>query len=124
MAHTKRKRRTKHRGTAAGTIEARGRTSRKPADQKKRGNKPRSGGGAPRGPRPNRPPSWKSAFAKAGFMAALLFLLTQVGLLGGQLSAAQALMYCLIAFVLYVPLSHMTDRAVYNWRLRRESKPK
>ena len=35
MAQTKRKRRTKHRGTAAGTIEARGRTGRPPtADEK------------------------------------------------------------------------------------------
>jgi hypothetical protein len=30
MAQTKRKRRTKHRGNAAGTIESRGRTGRKP----------------------------------------------------------------------------------------------
>jgi hypothetical protein len=30
MAQTKRKRRSKHRGTAAGTIESRGRTGRKP----------------------------------------------------------------------------------------------
>ena len=37
MAQTKRKRRSKHRGTAAGTIEARGRTGRKPTanEQKK-----------------------------------------------------------------------------------------
>ena len=37
MAQTKRKRRSKHRGTAAGTIEARGRTGRKPTgDEVKR----------------------------------------------------------------------------------------
>ena len=37
MAQTKRKRRTKHRGTAAGTIETRGRTGRRPtADEKKK----------------------------------------------------------------------------------------
>ena len=39
MAQTKRKRRSKHRGNAAGTVEARGRTSRpanlSPAEQKK-----------------------------------------------------------------------------------------
>ena len=37
MAQTKRKRRTKHRGNAAGSIEARGRTGRKPTaeEQKK-----------------------------------------------------------------------------------------
>src|SRR5436305_1335521 len=36
MAQTKRKRRSKHRGTAAGTVESRGRTGRKP-DAKERG---------------------------------------------------------------------------------------
>ena len=42
MAQTKRKRRSKHRGTAAGTIEARGRTGRKPnAEEQKILNRPR-----------------------------------------------------------------------------------
>ena len=36
MAQTKRKRRTKHRGNAAGSVEARGRTGRKPTDQERR----------------------------------------------------------------------------------------
>jgi hypothetical protein len=37
MAQTKRKRRSKHRGTAAGTIETRGRTSRPlTADERKK----------------------------------------------------------------------------------------
>ena len=47
MAQTKRKRRTKHRGTAAGTIQARGRTGRPPtADESKSraGRTPESGG--------------------------------------------------------------------------------
>ena len=43
MAQTKKKRRTKHRGNAAGVVEARGRTGRKPtAEERKR----REGGGA------------------------------------------------------------------------------
>ena len=40
MAQTKRKRRTKHRGTPAGTIETRGRTGRPPtADERKKQNR-------------------------------------------------------------------------------------
>jgi hypothetical protein len=35
MAQTKRKRRTKHRGNAAGSIEVRGRTGRKPTDDER-----------------------------------------------------------------------------------------
>ena len=36
MAQTKRKRRTKHRGNAAGAVEARGRTGRKPTEAERR----------------------------------------------------------------------------------------
>ena len=36
MAQTKRKRRTKHRGNAAGSIEARGRTGRKPNETERK----------------------------------------------------------------------------------------
>ena len=128
MARSKRKRRTKHRGTAAGTVEARGRTGRKPVDNKKsrgsRGNKkPSSRGGtsSARSPRPNRPPTWKGSFAKAGFMAAVLFIFVQLGLFGSELSFNQALVLFVVALGLYIPLSYLTDRAIYNWRLRRES---
>ena len=37
MAQTKRKRQTKHRGNAAGVVEARGRTGRKPTAAEKGG---------------------------------------------------------------------------------------
>ena len=40
MAQTKRKRRTKHRGNAAGSIEARGRTGRKPTAEEHEGGRP------------------------------------------------------------------------------------
>ena len=35
MAQTKRKRQTKHRGNAAGVVESRGRTGRKPTEAEK-----------------------------------------------------------------------------------------
>ena len=40
MAQTRRKRQTKHRGNAAGVIEARGRTGRKPTAAEKSGKGP------------------------------------------------------------------------------------
>ena len=40
MAQTKRKRRTKHRGNAAGSIEARGRTGRKPTAEEQKAGRP------------------------------------------------------------------------------------
>src|ERR671934_19867 len=52
MAQTRRRRRTKHRGTPAGTIEARGRTGRKPRPEERRGPRPA------RKNRFDQPPTW------------------------------------------------------------------
>ncbi|HET6871227.1 MAG TPA: hypothetical protein VFH80_35265, partial [Solirubrobacteraceae bacterium] len=57
MAQTRRKRRSKHRGTAAGTIEARGRTGRPPsAEERKKQSRMTA-----RERRLNTPPTWKGA---------------------------------------------------------------
>jgi hypothetical protein len=114
MAQTKRKRRTKHRGNAAGSIEVRGRTGRKPtAEETKKSARER---------RAAKPPSWNSAGLKALAMAALLFVLTQVGILGNDTSIAQGLLLAVFALVLYTPLAYMTDRFVYNRMLRQREK--
>src|SRR4051794_37797431 len=115
MAQTKRKRRTKHRGNAAGAIEARGRTGRKPtADERKKDSR------ASARDRRAKPPSWNSAAVKAMAMAAVLFVLTQVHVLGKNTSVAQGLVLALLAMVLYTPLAYFTDRAVYNRVQRRQ----
>ena len=111
MAQTKRKRRTKHRGNAAGSIEARGRTSRNqklsPAEQKKADR------ASAREARLNKPPTWNSAFLKAALMAALLFVFTQIGLFGGNTTISQSLFLSLFALILYTPLAFATDKFVY-----------
>ena len=111
MAQTKRKRRTKHRGNAAGAIEARGRTSRNqklsPAEQKKADR------AAAREARMNKPPTWNSALFKAALMAALLFVFTQIGLFGGETTISQSLFLSLFALILYTPLAYATDKFVY-----------
>jgi hypothetical protein len=120
MAQTKRKRRTKHRGNAAGAIEARGRTSRgaklSPAEQKKADRV------AAREARMNKPPTWNSAFFKAALMAALLFVFTQIGLFGGDTSVSQSLFLSLFALVLYTPLAFATDKFVYSRAQKRRAK--
>jgi hypothetical protein len=120
MAQTKRKRRTKHRGNAAGSIEARGRTGRKPtaAEQKAASRK------TARGKRAAKPPTWNSAALKALAMAVLLFILTQLGVLGNQASVAQALFLSALALVIYTPLAYTTDKWVYNRMLRQQQQPK
>jgi hypothetical protein len=117
MAQTKRKRRSKHRGTAAGSIEARGRTGRKPTAQEQ---KQAQAGQR----RPLKPPSWNSAFLKAALMAAVLFALTQFGLFGDEASLAQSLTITLFALLLYTPAAYATDRWVYNRQLKRTQQAK
>jgi hypothetical protein len=120
MPPTKRKRRSKHRGNAAGGIEARGRTSRRPtlspAEQKK-ANREQA-----RAARMDKPPTWNSAFIKASLMAALLFVFTQIGLFGGETPIGQSLLLALFAMLLYTPLAYATDRFVYTRAQRRKAK--
>jgi hypothetical protein len=118
MAQTKRKRRSKHRGTAAGTVETRGRTGRKPSpgDQKK------GGAASRRDDRLFREPTWQGAAMRAGFAALLLFVLFQVGI-GPQQDVASSLLLALLAFAIYVPLGYMTDRAIWKRRMRKAGRP-
>src|SRR3954463_7236246 len=112
MAQTKRKRRSKHRGNAAGSIEARGRTGRKltPEEQKKAAGK----SGAKEA-RLRKPPSWNSAALKSTAMAVVLFALVNFHLLGqSNTTTAQAIFLAAVAMVLYTPLAYVTDRWVYN----------
>ena len=74
MAQTRRKRRTKHRGTAAGTIQTRGRTGRPPsAEERKKQTRQEA-----RERRLNTPPTWKGAATRGAMAAILLFVLFAV----------------------------------------------
>jgi Flp pilus assembly protein TadB len=118
MAQTKRKRRTKHRGNAAGMVEARGRTGRPPsAEERKRAGSAR--GGAAGNRRMLKEPTWKSALMKSGVMAVLLFVLTQLGVLGAQATVASGLVISVIALLLYTPLAFWTDKWAYSRQQRR-----
>jgi drug/metabolite transporter (DMT)-like permease len=115
MAQTKRKRRSKHRGNAAGSIESRGRTGRRPtaADNKQ------SIRAEARQRRLTKPPTWNSAALKALAMAVLLFILTQIGILGGDTTVSQGIILAAMAMIIYTPLAYMTDRWVYKKNLLR-----
>jgi hypothetical protein len=66
MAQTKRKRRTKHRGNAAGSIEVRGRTGRKPTDDERK-TQAKQTAQQRREARLNKPPTWAGAAQRAVF---------------------------------------------------------
>ena len=117
MAQTKRKRRSKHRGNAAGGIEARGRTGRRPtAEEQKQLNRQEA-----RDRRLNKPPSWNSAIVKAAVMAALLFVFTQIGLFGDKVAIESSLLLAGFAMLLYTPLAYATDKFVYTRQQRKRA---
>ena len=113
MAQTKRRRRTKHRGNAAGVVESRGRTGRKPAQGETKGK----GGASARPHRLDQPPTWRAAFNRA-VIAVLIFgvVLAVVPSFRKQLNA----LLVLIPFMLliYVPLGYYTDLWMYRRRQR------
>jgi hypothetical protein len=117
MAQTKRKRRTKHRGNAAGTIEARGRTGRKPtaAEQRK--------GSSAREDRRLVEPTWTSAAVRAGLASVMLFVLFQIGLAGDEQTVATSLVLSVAAFLIYVPLGYQVDKMFWRRRMRKAGRP-
>jgi hypothetical protein len=119
MAQTKRKRRTKHRGNAAGSVEARGRTGRKPTDAERR----KSTTANLREERRFAEPTWASAATRAGLASIMLFVLFQVGLAGSKQSIATSLAFAVFAFVLYVPLGYKVDRIFWERRMRKAGRP-
>jgi hypothetical protein len=113
MAQTKRKRSRKHRGTQAGTVETRGRTGRPPtkADAKNIRQQRRD-------ERINKPPSWRSS-ANRAVISAVVFGILTVLVFGW--SVAQALPLTLAMILIYLPLSFVTDRYIYNRRQRQKA---
>jgi Flp pilus assembly protein TadB len=113
MAQTKRKRNRKHRGTQAGTIEARGRTGRpQTATEAKQIRRDR------RDERINKPPSWRSSLNRAAISAVVFGVFT---MLAFGWSVAQALPLTIAMVLFYLPLSYVTDRFIYNRRQRQRA---
>jgi hypothetical protein len=119
MAQTRRKRQTKHRGNAAGVVESRGRTGRKPTAAEKSGK----GGDAARArekqlDRRDRPPTWRGAFYRA-MIAAVLMLLVSLFLVK---NATQVAALFPVVLLLYVPISYYTDLWLFTRRQRSKAK--
>lgn len=119
MAQTKRKRQTKHRGNAAGVVEARGRTGRKPtAAEKGGGTSAAARSREKRLERQDRAPTWRSAFYRA-MAAAVLLLLVMLFLLK---KPTQAIAYFPVVLLIYLPISYYTDLWLFNRRQRSKAK--
>ncbi len=117
MAQTKKKRRSKHRGNAAGVVEARGRTGRPPsAAERKLSEKDLAA--QKRRDRMMREPSWNAA-AKRAALAALVFGALLVLAFGT--AVAQALSLTAFVFLFYIPLGYYTDLLIYRRRVKQEA---
>jgi hypothetical protein len=114
MAQTRRKRRTKHRGNAAGVVESRGRTGRKPTAAEKSGKAAEAAKAKQqRLDRSNRPPTWRGAFVRALVAAAALVLLSGLVLKAG---AGQSVAYFFVGLIAYTPISYYSDSWLYKRR--------
>ena len=118
MAQTKRKRQTKHRGNAAGVIESRGRTGRKPTAGEKSGD-PRQLARERENKldRRDRPPTWGNAFTKA--MIAAIALVAVFTLILHQPTKAVAPLFPVV-LIFYTLVSYYTDKFVYDRRQRKK----
>lgn len=113
MAQTKKKRQTKHRGNAAGQVEARGRTGRKPTEAERKGD-PKAEARARRLERLDRPPTWRGAINRAA-VATLFFFLLLVLFFREQPFEGK-IFIALFMLLVYVPMGYYTDLFVYRRR--------
>ena len=111
MAQTKNKRKRKHRGTPAGTVERAARAGRPQTreDAKKSARERRA-------EKLDREPTWRGAISRAAIAAAVFGLLVVVAFGRG---IAQGATLAAFMFVLYIPLGYATDSAIYRFRRRK-----
>jgi hypothetical protein len=120
MAQTRRKRQTKHRGNAAGMVESRGRTGRKPTAAEKSGNAAEaSRSKQPRVARADMPPTWRGAFFRGLLAAGVLALLSGLIL---NASPGQTVAYFFVGLLAYTPISFYSDQWIFNRRQRNKAK--
>ena len=109
MAQTKRKRQTKHRGTAAGVVTSRGRTSKPPsADVVKKQKRDDA-----RAARLNRKPTWKSSSLRAVLAALFICVFLLVTTKGNVLAS---IAFAAVAAVIYIPAGYYLE--TFMWRRR------
>ena len=125
MAQTRKKRKHRHRGTQAGTVESRGRTSRPSGarsstpSKKKPANRAeaRQQAAQKRANRFDEPPTWRSALNRS-LIAAAIFGISIIVLFKRPVAAG--VMLALVMVLLYLPMSYYTDRFLYNRRQRQK----
>jgi Flp pilus assembly protein TadB len=115
MAQTKRKRRTKHRGNAAGTVEARGRTGRPPSPQERK----KQDRDQARQARLNKPPTWRASFNRAMLASGFMFVLL---LITSKFNIVPSLLFAILALAIYVPSGYYMENFLYRRRMAKQAR--
>jgi magnesium-transporting ATPase (P-type) len=115
MAQTKRKRQTKHRGTAAGQVTNRGRTSKPPtADAVKKQKRDQA-----KVSRLTKKPTWSSAALRSGLAALFICIF----LLVTTHKPATSVLFAAIAAIIYVPTGFYFETIMWRRRMRKQGRP-
>jgi Flp pilus assembly protein TadB len=114
MAQTKRRRSTKHRGNAAGMIETRGRTGRKPTEAERKAAAKPTG----REARFSKPPTWRGSLNRA-LIAVVLFAVLLLVIPGFKVKPLAVIPLAAAMLLLYVPMGYYTDQYMYRRRQRK-----
>ena len=118
MAQTRKKRPTKHRGNAAGIVESRGRTGRKPTDAEKASQSRADTRRQRMEDRRDQPPTWRGAANRAA-IASALFVVVVIALFD---QPVQTSVYVgLMAFLFYIPLGYYVDLGLYRRHQRKKA---
>ena len=118
MAQTRKKRQTKHRGNAAGIVESRGRTGRKPTDSERKPASKMEERRKRAEDRRNTPPTWRGAANRAA-IAALVFVVAVI--LFFKQPVATSVSVGLLAFLFYIPLGYYVDLTIYRRNQRKKA---
>jgi Flp pilus assembly protein TadB len=116
MAQTKKKRRHKHRGTQAGTIERAGRTGRPSGSRTLSRSEQQAAARQKRQNKFDQEPTWRGSINRAAFAAVILAIFISVV----QKNVPAGIVLGIVAMVFYIPMSYYTDRAL--WRRRQRQK--
>lgn len=112
MASMKSKRKTKHRGNAAGVVEVRGRTGRPPSPQERKRQA--------REARQRRVPTWKSSAQRAALAGVIMFVVLYMvdghSKHGGNRLLA-ALLFAIVAVAIYTPGVYYFEQGLYKRRM-------
>lgn len=114
MAQTRKRRQTKHRGNAAGMVESRGRTGRRPEPGESKKLDAKAEARKRREDRLNSPPTWRGSLNRAAIAAAFFGVL----MVAIKQPVVSAVSLAAVMLLLYIPMSYYTDLFIYRRRMK------